>query len=83
HRPLWEAHLVEGLADGRFAVYTKLHHALMDGVSALRMLQRTLDEDPDSPELRVPWNLPPRESGGRGGDRSWLTGLARDVARTP
>jgi diacylglycerol O-acyltransferase len=27
HRPLWEAHLVEGLNDGRFAVYVKFHHA--------------------------------------------------------
>ena len=33
HRPLWEAHLVEGLDDGRFAVYTKIHHSLLDGVS--------------------------------------------------
>jgi len=34
HRPLWEANLVEGLSDGRFAVYTKIHHSLLDGVSA-------------------------------------------------
>ncbi|MGI9126398.1 MAG: wax ester/triacylglycerol synthase domain-containing protein, partial [Mycobacterium sp.] len=34
HRPLWESHLVEGLDDGRVAVYTKIHHALIDGVSA-------------------------------------------------
>ncbi len=29
-RPLWEMHLIEGLADGRYAVYTKIHHALAD-----------------------------------------------------
>ena len=28
HRPLWEAHLVEGLSDGRFALYTKFHHEI-------------------------------------------------------
>ena len=41
HRPLWETHLVEGLNDGRFAVYVKFHHALIDGVSALKVTQRT------------------------------------------
>ena len=43
HRPLWEAHLIEGLSDGRFAVYVKFHHALIDGVSALKLTQRTVD----------------------------------------
>ncbi|MDT5291372.1 MAG: diacylglycerol O-acyltransferase / wax synthase, partial [Mycobacterium sp.] len=40
HRPLWEASLVEGLSDGRFAVYTKIHHSLLDGVSAQRLMIR-------------------------------------------
>src|SRR3954465_6274530 len=61
-RPLWEAHLIEGLADGRFAVYTKLHHALMDGVSGLRLLERTLSTDPDSREVRMPFEERPRTS---------------------
>ncbi len=61
HRPLWEAHLVEGLQDGRYAVYTKYHHSLMDGVSALRLIQRAFTTDPDDDEVRVPWNLPPRK----------------------
>ncbi|MCW1821329.1 diacylglycerol O-acyltransferase [Mycolicibacterium conceptionense] len=61
HRPLWEAHLIEGLADGRFAVYTKMHHSLIDGVSALKLLMRTLSEDPDDAEVRVPWTVPRRK----------------------
>jgi WS/DGAT/MGAT family acyltransferase len=60
HRPLWEAHLVEGLQDGRYAVYTKYHHSLMDGVSAMRLVQRAYTADPDDDEVRVPWNLGPR-----------------------
>lgn len=55
HRPLWELHIVEGLADGRFAVYTKIHHALLDGVSALRSLESTLTEDPDARDCGAPW----------------------------
>jgi WS/DGAT/MGAT family acyltransferase len=61
HRPLWEAHLIEGLADGRFAVYVKFHHSLIDGVSALKLTQRTLSEDPADTEIRAPWNLPPKK----------------------
>lgn len=55
HRPLWEIHLVEGLRDGRFAMYSKIHHALLDGVSALRHLQGTLSDDPDDHDCPAPW----------------------------
>jgi diacylglycerol O-acyltransferase len=72
HRPLWEAHLIEGLSDGRFAVYTKMHHALIDGVSALKLVQRALSEDPDDTEVRVPWTLPPRKREDRPGGPSLL-----------
>jgi len=37
-RPLWEYHLIEGLAGGRFAVYTKLHHAMFDGAAGMRLV---------------------------------------------
>lgn len=58
HRPMWELHFVEGLADGRFALYSKMHHSLIDGVSAQRLLRRTLTTDQFDPELKKPWNLP-------------------------
>jgi WS/DGAT/MGAT family acyltransferase len=60
HRPLWEMHLIEGLKDGRFAVYTKMHHALVDGVSALRLLQGSLQADPEDERVNAPWSLPSR-----------------------
>ena len=60
HRPLWEAYFVEGLNDGRFALYSKFHHSLIDGVSALKLMQRTLSTDPDDSELRAIWSLPRR-----------------------
>ena len=69
-RPLWEAHLVEGLDGDRFAVYTKLHHALMDGVAALRLLQRSMSDSPDEP-TPAPWTpRPPRPHRAAGGDGS-------------
>src|SRR5271169_5629563 len=61
HRPLWEAQVIEGLNDGRFAVYTKMHHALIDGVSSLKLMQRALSNDPDEHELRAIWSLPKRK----------------------
>lgn len=42
-RPLWEMYLVEGLADGRFAIIGKSHQALVDGLSALDITQVMLD----------------------------------------
>ena len=65
HRPLWEMHLIEGLNDGRFAIYTKMHHGVVDGISALNLLQGSLSPDADSVEVQAPWSLPPRRSGRR------------------
>ncbi|GAA4671622.1 WS/DGAT/MGAT family O-acyltransferase [Gordonia humi] len=58
-RPMWEAHIVEGLADGRVAVYTKAHHSVIDGVSALRLLQRMLSTDPDDRSGTAAWDARP------------------------
>lgn len=55
-RPLWEFHLIEGLADGRLAVYTKMHHCVMDGVSAMRLNEASLSTDPGDPFV-PPWTV--------------------------
>jgi len=45
-RPLWEMYCVEGLAGGRFALISKTHHAMVDGISAMDLSEVILDADP-------------------------------------
>jgi diacylglycerol O-acyltransferase len=58
-RPLWEAHVIEGLEDGRFAVYIKIHHALVDGVAAAKLLQSVMTTDADIRDQPAPWAVQP------------------------
>jgi WS/DGAT/MGAT family acyltransferase len=52
-RPLWEVHLIEGLAGGRFAMYGKLHHSLADGVSGVGLVN--FPEDPQQTRTPPTW----------------------------
>ena len=45
--PLWMAYLIDGLPDGRFAFYIKVHHIVVDGVAGLQMITGSLSTDPD------------------------------------
>jgi diacylglycerol O-acyltransferase / wax synthase len=54
-RPLWQMHLIEGVADGQYALYIKTHHALADGVSTMRLLRQTVSSDPDQREMPALW----------------------------
>jgi len=47
-RPLWELYLVQGLQDGKTAIYAKVHHAAVDGVLAAETLAALLDVAPDT-----------------------------------
>jgi WS/DGAT/MGAT family acyltransferase len=58
-RPLWELYLIFGLAGGRAAIYSKVHHAAIDGVSGNDILAALLDL---SPEGRPPTEPPPRRT---------------------
>jgi diacylglycerol O-acyltransferase len=49
HRPLWEMALVEGLANGRWALAHKTHHCMVDGVGSVDVGHLLLDGTPDGP----------------------------------
>jgi diacylglycerol O-acyltransferase len=48
-RPLWELHLFQGLDDGRSALLWRIHHSIVDGVSALKLITTAMDLRPDAP----------------------------------
>ena len=55
-RPLWEIWLVEGVCDGRFALLSKTHHALVDGVSGVDIATVLFDTSPDPMPVAPPEN---------------------------
>ncbi|NND68234.1 MAG: wax ester/triacylglycerol synthase family O-acyltransferase [Halioglobus sp.] len=57
HRPLWEMHLIEGLRNRQFAVYTKMHHAAVDGARATHVSRCMLSNDPDYYQDESPLSL--------------------------
>lgn len=78
-RPLWEVYLVEGLADDRFAIITKTHHSLVDGISAVDIGAVLVDGNPsggDGPHTT--WRPRPEPSGAE-----LVAGALADVVRTP
>ena len=50
-RPLWEVYVVDGLAGGRSAIVTKVHHCMVDGVSGVGLLNVMFDLSPDTPPV--------------------------------
>ncbi|MEV0612907.1 wax ester/triacylglycerol synthase family O-acyltransferase [Nonomuraea sp. NPDC050404] len=64
--PLWEMHLIHGLPGDRVAVYTKVHHAAIDGISGAETLATLLDLTPDghlTPRRPQPPSTPPKPRG--------------------
>jgi diacylglycerol O-acyltransferase / wax synthase len=83
-RPLWEMYLVEGLSEDRFAIVSKTHFALIDGVSSIDITQVILDSAPAStlsagqPGLLDTWRP--------GQEPSWfelVAGAVSDAVRRP
>jgi diacylglycerol O-acyltransferase / wax synthase len=61
-RPPWECTVIEGLEDDRFALFIKMHHSLIDGVSGMKLLQRAMHT-----EREKSLNAPP----------FWATGMGK------
>jgi len=84
-RPLWEFHVVEGLAEGRIGVVAKVHHAIIDGVSGAEVLAAFFDLSPD-PTPRALFGGDPtgsRRPLGTPGDGSPGVGSPVDASEEP
>jgi len=60
-RPLWEVQLIEGLKDREFAVYTKIHHAAIDGVAGVRLTEASCSTDPEASLSLSPFSVEAHE----------------------
>ncbi len=78
-RPLWEAYVVEGLEGGRFAVVTKSHQALVDGVNAVELSQVVLDDTPSATPAPTDTWTPDREPS----LVELITGAVADAVQAP
>ena len=77
HRPLWEMTLLDGLEDGRWALATKTHHCLVDGVGSVDIGYVLLDASPDAPPPQ-PQPLPDSDDEEVARARQWpVLALAR------
>jgi len=60
HRPLWEAWMIEGLPDNRWALISKVHHCMVDGISGTDLMAVMLDADPAAAVPPIaPWSPHP------------------------
>ena len=79
HRPLWEIWMVEGLPGGRWAIISKVHHCMVDGISGTDLMALLLDPEPGA----VPAARRPVDAGTRALRRHAGHRRARAAGRQP
>ena len=60
-RPMWMAYVIDGLEGGRFALYIKVHHTVIDGVAGLKKITAALSTDPESRSMRPFYAIGPNQ----------------------
>lgn len=56
-KPMWECHIIEGIEGNRFALYFKIHHSMVDGIAAIRLVKKSLSQSPTE-RISLPiWSL--------------------------
>jgi diacylglycerol O-acyltransferase len=56
-RPLWALHVIDGLPDGTFALYQKMHHAVGDGITMVRWTAQGLAASADDLDIQPVWTV--------------------------
>jgi WS/DGAT/MGAT family acyltransferase len=72
--PLWECHVIEGVEEGKWSIYMKVHHSQIDGVGGVRLARRMFSADPDARDMLPPWAV-----GTSGPDQSGIERPRRDI----
>ncbi|OOW11937.1 WS/DGAT/MGAT family O-acyltransferase [Acinetobacter sp. MF4640] len=54
-KPLWTCHIIEGIEGNRFAMYFKIHHAMVDGIAGMRLVEKSLSQDLNAKSIVPPW----------------------------
>jgi diacylglycerol O-acyltransferase len=82
-RPLWELVIVDGLSDGRWALASKTHHCMVDGVGSVDIGHFMVDTEPEPEKPSRPISLPSPPGAPEVPQPFSLGGAASELARIP
>lgn len=78
--PLWMAYLIDGLPDGRFAFFIKVHHIVVDGVAGMQMLTGSLSTDPNRRGMPPFYAATPQPQPERSAESAGVLSALRGIA---